>query len=57
MEILKVLGFITNRRVSKNIEEYQEIYNMIEKNITQEFRLKNTGKTRNYSNEEIMPKK
>ena len=30
---------------------------MIEKNITQEFRLKNTEKTRNYSNEEIMPKK
>ena len=30
---------------------------MIEKNMTQEFRLKNIGKTRNYTIEEIMPKK
>ena len=47
MEILKILGLITN------IEEYQKIYNHVSKNISQECRLKNIDKKRNYFHKEI----
>ena len=47
IEILKILGLINN------IEEYQKIYNNVQKSIAQESRLKKIDEIRNYLIEEI----
>ena len=47
IEILKILSLINN------IEEYQKIYNHVQKGIAQESRLKKIDEIRNYLIEEI----
>ena len=51
IEILKILGFINSLKI------YNYFNNMVDKNISQDFKLKNIDETRNYFLEEIQQNK